>query len=84
MTDRSSRNNRVSTPTDSDLFTQWLKTNRREKYALDEFSAFMAGLEIGRGRCLDCERAVRHSYSDATTPGFFHDKCAKHRAQVAK
>ena len=29
--------------------------------------------------CKDCEEAAKHAASDATTPGFFHDKCAKHR-----
>jgi hypothetical protein len=29
--------------------------------------------------CEECDRAARHAYSDATTPGFFHDKCEKHR-----
>jgi hypothetical protein len=33
--------------------------------------------------CLDCDAAAKHSYSDATTPGFFYDKCEKHRAQSA-
>ena len=31
--------------------------------------------------CPDCAEAKRHSYSDATTPGFFYDRCLKHRAQ---
>lgn len=30
--------------------------------------------------CPDCQRAARHAYSDATTPGFFYDKCERHRA----
>lgn len=30
-------------------------------------------------RCTDCEAAARHANSDATTPGFFYDKCEKHR-----
>jgi hypothetical protein len=31
--------------------------------------------------CADCIEAVKHAYSDATTPGFFHDKCSKHREE---
>ena len=31
-------------------------------------------------RCADCDAAAKHAYSDATTPGFFSDKCSKHRA----
>ena len=29
--------------------------------------------------CEDCKECARHAYSDATTPGFFFDKCEKHR-----
>jgi len=29
--------------------------------------------------CADCDAVAKHSYSDATTPGFFYDKCEKHR-----
>ena len=32
------------------------------------------------GRCSDCNAAARHANSDATTPGFFHSKCERHRA----
>lgn len=28
--------------------------------------------------CPGCREAKRRAYSDATTPGFFHDKCSKH------
>ncbi|MGA3264161.1 MAG: hypothetical protein ABSC47_08975 [Terracidiphilus sp.] len=28
--------------------------------------------------CADCRAAMKHSYSDATTPGFFYDRCEKH------
>ena len=31
--------------------------------------------------CEDCNAAMRLAYSDATTPGFFPDKCEKHRVQ---
>lgn len=30
-------------------------------------------------RCKDCDDCARHAYSDATTPGFFYDKCERHR-----
>lgn len=33
--------------------------------------------------CEDCNRCARQAYSDATTPGFFHDKCERHRTQPA-
>lgn len=33
-------------------------------------------------RCPDCDEAAKHAYSDATTPGFFYSKCAKHRSEV--
>jgi hypothetical protein len=33
--------------------------------------------------CADCEAAAKAAYSDATTPGFFHDKCTKHRKDKA-
>lgn len=29
--------------------------------------------------CLDCMAVKRRAYSDASTPGFFFDTCAKHR-----
>ena len=29
--------------------------------------------------CADCQAAMKHAYSDATTPGFFYDRCEKHR-----
>jgi hypothetical protein len=29
--------------------------------------------------CKECVKATSHAYSDATTAGFFSDKCAKHR-----
>lgn len=33
-----------------------------------------------RNNCEDCKACARHAYSDATTPGFFYDKCERHRA----
>lgn len=30
--------------------------------------------------CVDCDKAAKHAYSDATTAGFFYSKCEKHRA----
>lgn len=33
--------------------------------------------------CKDCDDCARHAYSDATTPGFFYDKCEKHRLTPA-
>jgi len=39
-------------------------------------------LSIERATCPDCEQARRQAYSDATTPGFFHDTCLKHRAAL--
>jgi hypothetical protein len=33
--------------------------------------------------CADCREAMRHAYSDATTPGFFFDRCDKHRKKPA-
>lgn len=35
--------------------------------------------QIDARHCKDCAEAARQSYSEATTPGFFFDKCAKHR-----
>ncbi len=32
-----------------------------------------------RNNCQDCKDCARHAYSDGTTPGFFYDKCEKHR-----
>jgi len=29
--------------------------------------------------CPDCDKAKRHAYSDAATPGFFYTECEKHR-----
>ena len=29
--------------------------------------------------CPDCREAMKHAYSDKTTPGFFYDRCEKHR-----
>jgi hypothetical protein len=33
--------------------------------------------------CADCREAMRHAYSDATTPGFFYEHCEKHRNPAA-
>lgn len=33
--------------------------------------------------CPDCRAAMKHAYSDATTPGFFYDRCEKHRKPPA-
>lgn len=38
-----------------------------------------ARIEATPERCKDCDDCARHAYSDATTPGFFYDKCEKHR-----
>lgn len=43
-------------------------------------SAMKALASIPKERCLDCEACAKHAYSDATTPGFFYDKCEKHRS----
>jgi len=29
-------------------------------------------------QCTACDEAAKHANSDATTPGFFHDRCADH------
>jgi len=42
-----------------------------------------ASRAAGEQSCPDCERAAKHAHSDATTPGFFHDKCQKHRTASA-
>ncbi len=34
--------------------------------------------------CPDCCAEMRHAYSDATTPGFFYDRCEKHRRNDAE
>lgn len=36
-------------------------------------------LRESQPECEDCRRCAAHAYSDATTLGFFHDKCEKHR-----
>lgn len=33
------------------------------------------------GRCSECEKAAKHAFSDATTPGFFYSRCEKHRLE---
>jgi hypothetical protein len=33
---------------------------------------------MGTEKCKDCDEAAKHAYSDATTPGFFSPKCARH------
>ena len=30
-------------------------------------------------RCLDCQEAAKHAFSDSTTAGFHSSLCAKHR-----
>jgi hypothetical protein len=35
-----------------------------------------------RQTCEDCKAALRHANSDATTPGFFHTECPKHRTEA--
>jgi hypothetical protein len=46
--------------------------------------AAKAGLAKAEGvsRCADCDACARHAYSDATTPGFFYNKCEKHRVKA--
>ena len=45
--------------------------------------ASVAGLPSATERCLDCDECAKHAYSDASTPGFFSDKCSKHRKASA-
>jgi hypothetical protein len=47
------------------------------KEIADSLEAVLTNSKIGD--CPDCEAAAKHAYSDTTTPGFFHDKCEKHR-----
>jgi hypothetical protein len=35
---------------------------------------------LDRLTCEDCAKAAKHAYSDATTPGFFPDKCPRHQS----
>lgn len=34
--------------------------------------------------CAECDECAKQANSDATTPGFFHNKCPKHRAADEK
>jgi hypothetical protein len=54
------------------LFTPEEETKYRKPGAIE------ATLTLTRV-CADCREAKRHAYSDATTPGFFYDRCEKHR-----
>jgi hypothetical protein len=56
---------------------------RRHEHRLALPIACALGIEIGMRiaamNCPECARCATHSYSDATTPGFFFDKCERHR-----
>jgi hypothetical protein len=54
------------------LFTTEEETKYRKPDAIE------ATLTLTRV-CTDCHEAMRHAYSDATTPGLFNDRCEKHR-----
>jgi phosphosulfolactate phosphohydrolase-like enzyme len=54
-------------------------------YSSGEFLGFYYDGDLIRiptpdGACPACRAAARHAFSDATTPGFFYDKCERHRA----
>lgn len=49
---------------------------------MEEFRAASPPQATGT-ECEDCNKAARHAYSDATTPGFFDPRCAKHRVPQA-
>jgi hypothetical protein len=55
----------------SDFFTSEEETKYRKPGAIE------ATLTLARV-CAECRVAMRHGYSDATTPGFFNDRCEKH------
>jgi hypothetical protein len=38
--------------------------------------------EAAAEHCADCKAAKRHAYSDATTPGFFNNRCVKHQGRI--
>jgi hypothetical protein len=57
------------------LFTSEEETKYRKHGAIE------AILTLTRV-CPDCREAMRHAYSDATSPGFFQDRCEKHRNPV--
>lgn len=47
----------------------------------------LSGVPINRepfdpNSCPDCREAMRRANSDATTPGFFFDRCDRHRGEV--
>ncbi|HTF63897.1 MAG TPA: hypothetical protein VK638_14505 [Edaphobacter sp.] len=54
------------------LFTTEEETKYRKPGAIE------ATLTLTRV-CAECREAMRHAYSDATTPGFFNDRCEKVR-----
>jgi hypothetical protein len=58
------------------LFTSEEETKYRAPGAIE------ATLTLTRV-CADCREAMRHAYSDATTPGFFYDRCERHRKPAA-
>jgi hypothetical protein len=71
-------------------FEEWWESKEDELDGLDEAEkAFKAVLyftgaaappqRAAPSQCADCDEAAKHAYSDATTPGFFSAKCAKHR-----
>lgn len=52
-----------------------------KKCVLAEIDALEAATTKQPELCPDCADAARLAYSDATTPGFFNPKCAKHSAK---
>lgn len=66
------------------IIDSWMQCELGEGHAgMHRFSwdnGQMAAHEnAGQAACPDCEAAAKHANSDATTPGFFHDKCERHR-----
>jgi hypothetical protein len=58
------------------LFTTEEETKYRKPGAIE------ATLSLTRV-CAECRAAMRHAYSDATTPGFFYGRCERHRKPAA-
>lgn len=51
-----------------------------ETVIMFDFETFLLTISPERvTACPACEEAAKHAYSDATTPGFFYNKCEKHR-----
>ena len=69
----------------TDKTDKWDESHPEFKVEQTKDGRFVKSEEVQQApaTCPDCDKAASHAYSDATTPGFFFNKCAKHREAPA-